>query len=133
MTVARLFDRHARRLLAGALVVAIVCLLESNAVARGGSGAMRMYMKVAQAQMKWTQQQMAIYQKQQKEQYDAFMKRFDTNKNGKIDGKEKGPAQKYLRALELGKDPDKSMKTLGGSSASFGPRTHTKPASSKSK
>ncbi len=133
MTVARLFDRHARRLLAGALVVAILCLLDSNAFARGGSGAMRAYQRIAQMEMKWMQQQMAAYQKQQKEQYEAFMKRFDTNKNGKIDGKEKGPAQKYLRAIELGKDPDKAMKTLGGSSASFGSRTHTKPASTKSK
>lgn len=84
---------------------------------RGGYGAMRAYQRVAQQQMQFMQKQMQAMQKQQKEEYDAFMKRFDTNKNGKIDGKEKGPAQKYLRKLEMGVDPDKSMKTLGRTSA----------------
>ena len=42
----------------------------------------------------------------------------DTNKNGKIDGKEKGPAQKYLRQIELGQDPDKAVKTMGRTSSS---------------
>lgn len=117
MTVARLFDRPSRRLIPAVLAVAILCLANAQVFARGGgSGAARMYMRVAQAEMKWMQQQMVAYQKQQKAQYDAFMSRFDTNKNGKIDGKEKGPAQKYLRKLQLGQDPDKSMKSLGRTS-----------------
>jgi hypothetical protein len=104
-----------------AVVVAlVVCVSPTSAQGRGGggSGAMRAYMRVAQAQAKWMQQQMQTYQAQQKEQYDAFMKRFDTNKNGKIDGKEKGPAQKYLRQIEQGKDPDKAVKSIGRTSSS---------------
>lgn len=85
---------------------------------RGGYGAMRAYQRVAQQQTQFMQKQMQAMQDQQKDQYDSFMKRFDTNKNGKIDGKEKGPAQKYLRKLEMGVDPDKSMKTLGRTSSS---------------
>jgi hypothetical protein len=103
-----------------AVITLLVFAAPSQAQGRGGggSGAMRMYMRVAQAEAKWMQQQMQTYQKQQKEQYDAFMKRFDTNKNGKIDGKEKGPATRYLRLIEQGKDPDKPVKSLGRSSSS---------------
>lgn len=99
-------------------VVALVGLSASSVFARGGSGSMRMMMRIAKAEAKWMQQQMKVYQEQQKEKYDAFMNRFDTNKNGKIDGKEKGPAQKYLRAIQMGKDPDKAVKTLGRPSRS---------------
>ena len=118
MTVARLFDRQSRGVLTALLAVAILCFANANAFARGGSGAARAYSRVLQAEMKWMQQAMAAYQKQQKEQYDTFMKRFDTNRNGKIDGKEKGPATKYLRAIQLGKDPDKATRTLGGNTSS---------------
>lgn len=96
-------------------VVALIGLCTSSVFARGGAGAM---MRIARAEAKWMQQQMAAYQKQQKEQYDAFMARFDTNKNGKIDGKEKGPAKKYLRDIEMGRDPDKAVRTLGRTSKS---------------
>ena len=98
----------------------VVCVSPSQAQGRGGSGSMRMYMRIAQMEAKWMQQQMQTYQKQQKEQYDSFMKRFDTNKNGKIDGKEKGPATRYLRQIEQGKDPDKAVKSLGRTSSSRG-------------
>lgn len=104
-------------------VVALTALLAasspSEAQGRGGSGAMRYYQRFAQQSAKYMQQQMQAYQKQQKEEYDAFMKRFDTNKNGKIDGKEKGPAQKYLRKLEMGQDPDKAVKSMGRSSSTL--------------
>lgn len=101
-------------------VVTLLLVSASPVFARrggGGSGAMRAYQRIAQAEMKWMQQQMKIYQQQQKDQYDAFMKRFDTNKNGKIDGKEKGPAQKYLRQIQMGKDPDKAVRSLGRASS----------------
>lgn len=74
--------------------------------------------RMSQQQIQYMQQQWKAAQDQEKEKHDAFMKRFDTNKNGKIDGKEKGPAQKYLRQLEMGVDPDKAVKTLGRSSSS---------------
>ena len=66
-----------------------------------------------QQSMQAAQKQAEAMQQQQKADYDAFMKRFDTNKNGKIDGKEKGPAQKYLRQKEMGIDPDKAINSLG--------------------
>lgn len=97
-------------------VAAAILVSASPALAwRGGYGMMR---RMAQAEMKFMQQQMKIYQQQQKEKYEAFMNRFDTNKNGKIDGKEKGPAQKYLRQIQMGKDPDKAVRTLGRTSSS---------------
>jgi ATPase subunit of ABC transporter with duplicated ATPase domains len=110
----------ASRLSLQIVVVAAFALLlvdpsSSAAQFRGGYGA---YQRMAQQSAKMMQQQYAAQQKQEKEQQEAFMKRFDTNKNGKIDGKEKGPAQKYLRSLELGKDPDKAVKSLGRPSSS---------------
>lgn len=106
------------------LAVAALLMFSTSPVLarRGGSGGMRAYMKIAQAEAKWMQQQMKVYQEQQKEQYEAFMKRFDTNKNGKIDGKEKGPAQKYLRQVQMGKDPDKAVKSLGRTSSTSSAR-----------
>jgi len=38
-------------------------------------------------------------------QLKAFLTAFDTNHNGVIDGKEKGPAEKYLRERRLAKIP----------------------------
>lgn len=111
-----------------AIIFASFLVIAPDASAqRGGYGAMRAYQRVAQQQMQYLQKQMQVMQKQQKEEYDAFMKRFDMNKNGKIDGKEKGPAQKYLRKLEMGVDPDKSMKTLGRTSSS----SRAKPTKTK--
>lgn len=128
--------RPLRLSVAVAFSMAAITLSSSNAFARGGYGAMRNYQRLAQQQMQFVQKQQAALEKQQKEAHDAFMKRFDTNKNGKIDGKEKGPAQRYLRELNLGKDPDKAIKSLGrsssSSSGSFGSRSR-KPASAKSK
>lgn len=118
MTASRLSLRVG---LSSTLALALLLIGTSSSEARGGrggSGAMRAYQKMAQQSAKIMQQQMQAYQQQQKEQYDAFMKRFDTNKNGKIDGKEKGPAQKYLRQIELGQDPDKAVKSMGRTSSS---------------
>jgi hypothetical protein len=62
--------------------------------------------KQQEAEMKYLQ----ALQKQQEAEYKAFMDRFDTNHDGKISGKERGPASKYLRELEMGLDPDAKIK-----------------------
>lgn len=96
------------------LSVTIVALAQSPAWARGrgGWGATRAYQQVFKQQMQYMQKQAAAMQTQQKAEEEAFMNRFDTNKNGIIDGKEKGPAKKYLRDLENGKDPDRAINNL---------------------
>ncbi|HEV7225301.1 MAG TPA: hypothetical protein VGN42_21525 [Pirellulales bacterium] len=112
-----------------AAMLAAACLnwtaSASHARGRGNSAMMRFYRQAAQKQQQEMAKQMAAYQKAQKEKQAAFMKRFDANGNGKIDGKEKAPAQKYLRALELGKNPDK------GFSGGFSAQPAAKSSSSK--
>ncbi|HJT34934.1 MAG TPA: hypothetical protein VJ783_23100, partial [Pirellulales bacterium] len=96
------------------LSVSVVAVAQSRAWARGrgGWGATRAYQQVFKQQMQYMQKQVAEMQAQVKADNEAFMKRFDTNKNGIIDGKEKGPAKKYLRDLENGKDPDRAINNL---------------------
>ena len=55
------------------------------------------------SRMYWQQYQMMA--RQRKAELKAFMAAFDTNHNGVIDGKERGPAEKYLRERRLGKIP----------------------------
>jgi len=102
-------------------VLAGMCLGEP-AMARGRGhsymrGMQQMMVRTAQAQQKL----MLAMQKQQEADQKAFMERFDTNHDGKITGKEKGPATKYMRQRELGLDPDatpKLGKTIKSSKAS---------------
>ena len=61
------------------------------------------------SQMAWMsrmyQQQYQLMMKQRQAEYQAFMATFDTNHNGTIEGKERGPAEHYLRERRLGKIP----------------------------
>ena len=59
----------------------------------------RSYQSYASAQLK----QMQAFQKLREGQERAFLAAFDTNHNGRIDGAEIGPAEKYLREVRLGK------------------------------
>jgi hypothetical protein len=130
MTIARPRLYRSLTVVAVLLGVSLIGPVPSAFAQRGGYGAMRGYQRFAQQQMQYVQKQVQAQQQLEKDQQDAFMKRFDTNKNGKIDGKEKGPAQKYLRELQMGKDPDKAIKSLGRSSSKSS-STRTKPASTK--
>ncbi|MCE9527224.1 MAG: hypothetical protein K8R36_14350, partial [Planctomycetales bacterium] len=61
------------------------------------------------SQMAWMarmyQQQYQMMVRQRQAELKAFLAAFDTNHNGVIDGKEMGPAEKYLRERRLGKIP----------------------------
>ena len=61
------------------------------------------------SQMAWAsrmyQQQYQMMMKQRQAESQAFMATFDTNHNGTIEGKERGPAEHYLRERRLGKIP----------------------------
>lgn len=117
------------------LSVTVVALAQSSAWARGrgGWGASRAYQQVFKQQMQYMQKQVAEMQAQEKADNEAFMKRFDTNKNGIIDGKEKGPAKKYLRDLENGKDPDRAINNLSRTRKSTSRKSSkTKRSSDKS-
>lgn len=111
------------------LAVIFAAFTASPVLARGGGGwgAQRRYMQMFQKQMKVVQKQVETMQAQEKAENEAFMKRFDTNKNGRIDGKEKGPARKYLRDLEEGKDPDRAINDLSRARKS----TSRKPSKAK--
>lgn len=112
----RIANTHPPRKIPGFLVLSATIVVFATspvwARGRGGWGATRAYQQVFKQQMQYMQKQVAAMQAQEKADNEAFMKRFDTNKNGIIDGKEKGPAKKYLRDLENGKDPDRAINNL---------------------
>ena len=51
------------------------------------------------------QQQYQMMARQQQAELKAYMAAFDTNHDGVINGKERGPAEHYLRERRLGKIP----------------------------
>ena len=59
--------------------------------------------KAMQAYQKQIQQEMELMAKQEEAESRAFMSKFDTNGDGQLTGKEKAPAEKFLRERRLGK------------------------------
>ncbi|HEV3007337.1 MAG TPA: hypothetical protein VGX78_22895 [Pirellulales bacterium] len=114
-----------------AVLAGMSCIDPSVASAQWWRGRMQQIM-VQQAQA--TQKMMEENQKQQEADEKAFLDRFDTNHDGKISGKEKGPAMKYLREREMGLDPDAGVKKQKHSTMKLGkPKRSaksTKPAKS---
>jgi hypothetical protein len=116
-------------LLAAVAVLAAVWLVDpAVSLARGRSSYMRgmqqMMIRTAQAQQKMAQ----AIQKQQEADDKAFMERFDTNRDGKITGKERGPATKYMREKEMGIDPDAKLKKQQQATMKLGKRKPSKPS-----
>jgi hypothetical protein len=60
------------------------------------------------------QQQYLTMMKQRQAEARAFMATFDTNHNGTIEGKERGPAEHYLRERRLGKIPPLTLTSAAG-------------------
>jgi hypothetical protein len=114
-----------------AVLAGMWCVDPSVASAQWWRGRMQQVM-VQQAQA--TQKMMEENQKQQEADEKAFLDRFDTNHDGQISGKEKGPAMKYLREREMGLDPDAGVKKQKHSTMKLGkPKRSaksTKPAKS---
>jgi hypothetical protein len=78
--------------------------LPQTALGRGyRRGPSQGQVKAMQAYQKQMQQQFEAAVKREQAEQKAFMDKFDTNHDGKIDGKEKGPAEKFLRERRLGK------------------------------
>ena len=79
----------------------------SLALARGfrgpSSGQMQAYQRQMQAYEKQMQKEYEMAMKQEAAEQQAFLNKFDTNRDGQITGKEKGPAEKFLRDRRLGK------------------------------
>lgn len=65
--------------------------------------------KVRAVQKNFVRAQLEIVKQQQEAQKKLereVLNRYDWNENGIIDGQEKAPAQRFLRKLQQGKDPD---------------------------
>lgn len=87
------------------IAVSMLALLltTSESFARGRGGPSPAQKKAMAEQQKRYQEMVKAQQAEMAAQQKAFMTRFDTNMNGKIDGTEKAPAEKFMRDLQLGK------------------------------
>ena len=86
------------------IACAAASIFASPTFARGyRRGSSQGQMKAMQSYQKQMQQQYALAVKREQAEQKAFMDQFDTNHDGQINGKEKGPAEKFLRERRLGK------------------------------
>jgi hypothetical protein len=98
------------------LLFSIVALmaLPAPSFARGYRGPSQGQIKAMQAYQKQMQKEYEMAVKAEQAEQKAFMDKFDTDHDGKIDGKEKGPAEKFLRERRLGKAGPITGGAVGG-------------------
>ena len=94
--------------------IAALMVLPAPAFARGYRG--QGQIKQMQAYQKQMQKEFEMAVKAEQAEQKAFMDKFDTNHDGQINGKEKGPAEKFLRERRLGK----AGPITGGGGGGFG-------------
>jgi hypothetical protein len=99
------------------LAVAALMVLPAPAFARGYRGPSQGQIKQMQAYQKQMQKEYEMAVKAEQAEQKAFMDKFDTDHDGQINGKEKGPAEKFLRERRLGKA---GPITGGGGGEAFG-------------
>ena len=83
--------------------IAALMVLPAPAFARGYRGPSQGQIKQMQAYQKQMQKEYEMAVKAEQAEQKAFMDKFDTDHDGQINGKEKGPAEKFLRERRLGK------------------------------
>ena len=96
--------------------IAALMVLPAPAFARGYRGPSQGQIKQMQAYQKQMQKEYEMAVKAEQAEQKAFMDKFDTDHDGQINGKEKGPAEKFLRERRLGK----AGPITGGGGGSFG-------------
>ncbi|HEV3021347.1 MAG TPA: hypothetical protein VGX76_02725, partial [Pirellulales bacterium] len=109
-----------------------VTLLEVPALAfaRGYGGYIRNIQNSQRQSLLAAQKYQQAVQKQQEAEQKEFLDRFDANHDGKITGKERGPANKYLREKELGMDPDAKVLKQQNATMKVGKKKSSSAASS---
>jgi len=98
------------------IAVAALAACVSPALARGFRGPSQGQIKQMQAYQKQMQKEYEMAVKAEQAEQKAFMDKFDTDHDGQINGKEKGPAEKFLRERRLGK----AGPITGGGGGGFG-------------
>ena len=93
-----------RRLVLLFVLGCAAAVISQTAQARGyRRGPSQGQIKAMQAYQKQMQKEFEAAVKREQAEQKAFMDKFDTNHDGQINGKEKGPAEKFLRERRLGK------------------------------
>lgn len=96
------------------LAIAALMVLPAPSFARGYRGPSQGQIKAMQAYQKQMQKEYEMAVKAEQAEQKAFMDKFDTNHDGQINGKEKGPAEKFLRERRLGKAGPITGGAVGG-------------------
>jgi type II secretory pathway pseudopilin PulG len=119
---------------AGVVLLALASWTIMSLSAEARRGPSKQQIQALQQQQQQQQQMAVNLEKAKQKKDDEVMKRFDLNKNGKIDSNEKAPFDKYWRDVRLGKEPhpyasitDADIKPTPASTS----KTKAKPAANK--